>query len=53
MQASSVASKPKQYGVHVVPEVVIDGRLMDCCWGGRAQEHTIRAVGWALLFSQS
>jgi len=45
MHEASVASKAKQYGVHSVPAVVIDGKLADCCSGAGPQERTLRAAG--------
>jgi len=45
MNEASAASKAKQYGVHSVPAVVIDGKLADCCSGTGPQEHTLRAAG--------
>ena len=45
MHEAAVASKAKQYGVHSVPAVVIDGKLADCCSGAGPQEHTLRAAG--------
>jgi glutaredoxin 3 len=45
MHEAGVASKAKQYGVHSVPAVVIDGKLADCCTGAGPQEHTLRSAG--------
>ena len=45
MHEATVASKARQYGVHNVPAVVIDGKLADCCSGAGPQEHTLRAAG--------
>ena len=41
----TVASKAREYGIHSVPAVVIDGKLADCCSGAGPQEHTLRAAG--------
>ena len=45
MHEAAVALKAKQYGVHSVPAVVIDGKLAECCSGAGPQEHTLRAAG--------
>lgn len=45
MHEATVASKARQYGVHSVPAVVIDGKLADCCSGAGPQEHALRAAG--------
>lgn len=37
--------KAKQYGVHRVPAVVIDGKLAGCCEVGPVREETLRAAG--------
>ncbi|HVC91913.1 MAG TPA: thioredoxin family protein [Acidobacteriaceae bacterium] len=45
MHEGAVASKAKQYGVHSVPAVVIDGKIADCCSDAGRQEHTLRSAG--------
>ena len=37
--------KAKQYGIHKVPAVVIDGKLSDCCQHGPVNAETLRAAG--------
>ncbi len=44
MHKSEVASKAKQYGVHSLPAVVIDGKLAGCCAGRGPDEHVLRSA---------
>jgi glutaredoxin 3 len=45
MHRPEVAAKAKQYGVHRVPAVVINGKLAGCCAGAGPDEATLRAEG--------
>ena len=45
MNQVDVAKRAKNLGVHSVPAVVIDGRLVDCCSGRGPDESTLRAAG--------
>jgi glutaredoxin len=45
MNQASVASRAKQLGIRVVPAVVIDGKLAECCTSRGPQEDTLRAAG--------
>jgi glutaredoxin len=44
MNQPTVEAKAKQYGVHRVPAVAIDGKLAECCLQGGVQEDVIRAA---------
>jgi hypothetical protein len=37
--------KAKQYGIHRIPAVVVDGQLLDCCQTGPVAEEALRAAG--------
>lgn len=45
MNQPEVASKAKEYGVKVVPAVVVNGKLAGCCAGSGPDEATLRAEG--------
>ena len=45
MHQPEVAAKAKQYGVKVVPTVIIDGQLASCCTGAGPNEQALRAAG--------
>ena len=45
MRETEVATKAKQYGVHSVPAVVVDGKLADCCAGRGVDLETLKNVG--------
>jgi len=45
MHDGEVAVKAREYGVHSVPAVAIDGRLAGCCTGRGPDESTLRAAG--------
>lgn len=45
MNKPEVAARARQYGVHRVPAVVIDGKLAACCVGPGADEASLRAEG--------
>lgn len=45
MHKPEVAKKAKQYSIHGVPAVVIDGTLADCCVGKGPDEQQLRATG--------
>lgn len=45
MHKPEVAVKAKEYGVHTVPAVVVDGKLAGCCSGRGPEEHALRAAG--------
>ncbi len=45
MHDPAVASRAKALGVRLVPAVVIDGRLADCCKGNAPDEAALRAAG--------
>jgi len=38
-------AKAKQYGVHRVPAVVVNGKLADCCQVGAVDASTLRSLG--------
>ena len=44
MHDPAVAAKAKNYGVHTVPAVVVDGRLAACCAGTGPDEASLRAA---------
>jgi hypothetical protein len=44
MNEPAVEAKAKQYGVHRVPAVAIDGKLAECCTSGGVREDVIRAA---------
>jgi glutaredoxin len=45
MNDAGVASRAKSLGVRVVPAVVIDGKLADCCSGRGPDQTTLTAAG--------
>lgn len=45
MKQAGVATRAKQYGVHRVPAVVVDGKLADCCQMAEVDTHGLRAAG--------
>lgn len=45
MKDPAVASRAKSLGIHSVPAVVIDGKLVDCCASRGPEEATLRAGG--------
>lgn len=45
MHHADVAAKAKQYGIHRVPAVVVDGKLAKCCAESGPQESALRAAG--------
>ncbi len=45
MRETEVATKAKQYGIHSVPAVVVDGKLADCCAGRGVDLETLRNAG--------
>jgi glutaredoxin len=38
-------AKAKQYGIHRVPAVVVNGKLADCCQQGAVDVSTLRSLG--------
>ncbi len=38
-------AKAKQYGIHRVPAVVVDGRLADCCSTGAVDAYVLKSLG--------
>jgi glutaredoxin 3 len=40
-----VAAKARNYDVHTVPAVVVDGRLAVCCSGSGPDEASLKAAG--------
>ena len=45
MQSPEGTERGRSLGVRVVPAVVIDGRLADCCSGRGVDEEVLRAAG--------
>ncbi len=45
MNDSKVANNAKNLGVTIVPAVVIDGKLADCCAGRGPDESALKAAG--------
>ena len=45
MKNPEVAERGRSLGIRVVPAVVIDGRLADCCSGRGVDEEVLRAAG--------
>ena len=37
--------RAKQYGIHRVPAVVVNGQLADCCSSGAVDEEVLRSLG--------
>lgn len=44
MQEPKVAEKAKQYGIHRIPAVVIDGKLAKCCSNNGLSEPDLRTA---------
>jgi glutaredoxin 3 len=44
MRQSEAASRAKQYGVHSIPGIVIDGKLANCCAGRGPDENVLRSA---------
>jgi predicted DsbA family dithiol-disulfide isomerase len=51
MQQEDVAKRAKDYGIKVVPSVVIDGKIADCCAGQNINEESLRAEGLGVPLS--
>jgi glutaredoxin len=45
MKDTAVASRAKSLGIRVVPAVVINGKLAECCTNRGPVEATLRAAG--------
>lgn len=45
MRIGAVAERAKQYGVHRVPAVVVNGQLAECCKGLGVTETDLRSAG--------
>lgn len=45
MNRAGVAERAKQYGVHRVPAVVVDGELADCSQSSEIDTDGLRAAG--------
>ncbi len=45
MNDPAVTKRAKSLGIRIVPAVVIDGKLADCCRGKGPQEVDLRAAG--------
>jgi len=45
MHDPAIAAKAKNYGVHTVPAVAVDGNLPACCAGSGPDEASLRAPG--------
>ena len=43
--ADECREKARQYGIHRVPAVVIDGKLADCCQTGPVSAEALRSAG--------
>ena len=41
----AVQARAKQYGIHRVPAVVVDGKLANCCRSGAVDAATLRGFG--------
>ncbi len=44
MRQSEAASRARQYGVHSIPGIVIDGKLAKCCAGRGPDENVLRSA---------
>lgn len=44
MNKSEIASRAKEYGIHTVPAVVIDGKLASCCANRGPDERVLRSA---------
>jgi predicted DsbA family dithiol-disulfide isomerase len=51
MQQEDVAKRAKDYGIKVVPSVVIDGKIADCCASQDINEESLRAEGLGVPLS--
>jgi glutaredoxin 3 len=45
MRDQGVTERAKELGIGVVPAVVVDGKLADCCAGRGPDEEELRAAG--------
>ena len=45
MKSAEVAQRAKQYGIHRVPAVVIDGELAECYQGLQPTQENLRSAG--------
>jgi glutaredoxin 3 len=45
MRNPEVARRAQELGIRLVPAIVIDGKLADCCAGRAPDEATLRAAG--------
>jgi hypothetical protein len=45
MHDAQVASRAKTLGIKLIPAVVIDGQLADCCAGRSVDETALRSAG--------
>ena len=45
MQDNEVYLRANSIGVHRVPAVIVDGKLVDCCAGRAPTEQDLRAAG--------
>jgi glutaredoxin len=45
MNNIDVAKRAKQFGIRVVPAVVIDGQLAECCSGSGIDEQVLKLAG--------
>jgi len=44
MNKSEIAARAKEYGIHRVPAVVIDGELASCCMNRGPEEKVLEAA---------
>lgn len=51
MQQEDVAKRAKDYGIKVVPTVVIDGKIASCCENQGINENSLRAEGLGVPLS--
>ncbi len=51
MQQEDVAKRAKDYGIKVIPSVVIDGKIADCCESQDINEESLRAEGLGVPLS--
>ena len=45
MKTPEVAERAKTLGIHSVPTVIIDGKIIDCCTGRGPDEAALKAAG--------
>ena len=45
MRQKAVAQRAKGYGISHIPAVAIDGRLADCCQGGKLTAAALQTAG--------